>query len=87
MPGPSLTGAFISRLKELKIPYVITGAVASIIYGEPRLTHDLDLIVMMQTGDMDIFVQAFASTFFLIVCFGGSIPKPFRQLTLPISSK
>jgi hypothetical protein len=64
MPGPSLTGVFISRLNKLKIPYVITGAVASIIYGEPRLTHDLDLIIMMKTGDMDRFVQAFPSTEF-----------------------
>jgi hypothetical protein len=64
MPGLSLTGAFIGRLNKLKIPYVITGAVASIIYGEPRLTHDLDLVVMMKTGDMDRFVQAFPSAEF-----------------------
>jgi hypothetical protein len=64
MPGLSLTGAFIGRLNKLKIPYAITGAVASIIYGEPRLTHDLDLVVMIKTGDMERFVQAFPSTEF-----------------------
>jgi len=61
MPGPSLTGAFISRLNDLKIPYAVTGAVASIIYGEPRLTHDLDLIVMLKAEDLGRFVKAFPS--------------------------
>ncbi|MBW2066557.1 MAG: hypothetical protein JRJ03_16730 [Deltaproteobacteria bacterium] len=64
MPGPSLTVAFISRLDKLEIPYVITGAVASIIYGEPRLTHDLDLVVMMKIGDVDGLIKAFPSTEF-----------------------
>jgi hypothetical protein len=64
MPGPSLTGTFVSRLNKLEMPYVITGAVASIIYGEPRLTHDLDLVLLMKIGDMDRFVQAFPSTEF-----------------------
>jgi hypothetical protein len=35
---------FISRLNSLEVRYIITGAVASTIYGEPRLTHDLDLV-------------------------------------------
>ena len=31
---------------------MVTGAVASIIYGEPRLTHDIDLVV--ELGDKEI---------------------------------
>ena len=65
MPGPrSLVDTFVSRLEKLGIPYVVTGAVASIIYGEPRLTNDVDLIVMMETEDIERFVQAFPSTEF-----------------------
>ena len=65
MPGPrSLVDTFVSRLEKLEIPYVVTGAVASIIYGEPRLTNDVDLIVMMKTEDIEKFVQAFPSTEF-----------------------
>lgn len=45
MPEHNLFLIFISRLNSLGIRYVITGAVASIIYGEPRLTHDLDLVI------------------------------------------
>jgi hypothetical protein len=81
MPGPSLTGVFISRLNKLEIPYVITGAVASIIYGEPRLTHDLDLIVMLKTGDMDRFIHAFPSTEFYcppVEVMRVEIRRPYR---------
>jgi hypothetical protein len=65
MPGPrSLVNTFVSRLEKLEIPYVVTGAVASIIYGEPRLTNDVDLIMMMKMEDIERFVQAFPSTEF-----------------------
>ena len=32
-------------LDELGIPYMITGSVGAILYGEPRLTNDMDLVV------------------------------------------
>lgn len=38
---------------------MITGAVASIIYGEPRLTHDVDLVVEMTEEDTRNLVEAF----------------------------
>ena len=28
----------------LKIPYLVTGAIASIAYGEPRVTNDIDIV-------------------------------------------
>ena len=43
MPELNLTRIFVSRLNKLSIPYMITGAVASIIYGEPRLTNDNEI--------------------------------------------
>ena len=38
---------------------MVTGAVASIIYGEPRLTHDLDLVIELDPAYIDRFVEAF----------------------------
>jgi hypothetical protein len=64
MPSPNLLEIFVSRLEKLGIPYVVTGAVASIIYGEPRLTNDVDLIMMMKTEDIESFVEAFPFTEF-----------------------
>jgi hypothetical protein len=37
---------FTQRLNALGVAYMVSGSVAVIIYGEPRLTHDVDLIVV-----------------------------------------
>jgi len=38
---------------------MITGAVASIIYGEPRLTNDIDLVIDLKIDEIDRFADAF----------------------------
>jgi hypothetical protein len=38
---------------------MITGAVASIIYGEPRLTNDIDLVINMNADDVESFADMF----------------------------
>ena len=50
---------FIDRLNRLNVRYIITGAVASTIYGEPRLTHDLDLVIELSTSEIIKFIDAF----------------------------
>jgi hypothetical protein len=42
---------FLSRLNEIHVTYIITGSVASILYGEPRLTHDIDLVIELNAND------------------------------------
>ncbi len=50
---------FISRLNKLGVHYMITGSVASMIYGEPRLTHDIDLVIELNQDDIERFAEAF----------------------------
>ncbi len=50
---------FISRLNTIGIRYMVTGAVASIIYGEPRLTHDIDLVVELSKEKAGKIVETF----------------------------
>jgi hypothetical protein len=38
---------FTQRLNTLGVAYMVSGSVAVIIYGEPRLTHHEDLIVVL----------------------------------------
>ena len=64
MPQPDLLGIFIEPLNRLEIPYAVTGATASIIYGEPRLTNDLDLVVLLKAEDIAGFAGAFPPTAF-----------------------
>lgn len=59
MPEHDLFLIFVSRLNKLSIPYMITGAVASIMYGEPRLTNDIDLVIDMSADDVTAFAEAF----------------------------
>ncbi len=38
---------FVRRFSELDVRYMVTGSVAAILYGEPRNTHDVDLVVFL----------------------------------------
>lgn len=41
MPATDPFRVFVDRLEQTGIPYMVTGSVASMVYGEPRLTHDM----------------------------------------------
>jgi len=56
---PSLFEPFVVRLERLGLPYFVTGSTAAIIYGEPRLTHDVDIVVALSPRDVHAFVEAF----------------------------
>lgn len=37
----------------------MTGSTAGIIYGEPRMTHDVDIVAALTVRDIQAFVNAF----------------------------
>lgn len=47
MPEANLFLMFTQRLNTLGVAYMVSGSMAVIIYGEPRLTHAVDLIVVL----------------------------------------
>jgi len=49
----------IEVLESLGIPYMVVGGFAAILYGEPRLTIDVDIVVDMKPRDIGLFVKAF----------------------------
>lgn len=51
MPSHDFLGIFIVPLEKNRIHYFITGSVASIFYGEPRLTHDIDVVIHLSQQD------------------------------------
>jgi hypothetical protein len=59
VPEPSPFEPFIVRLERLGFPYFVTGSTAGILYGEPRLTHDVDIVVALSSRDVSAFVAAF----------------------------
>ncbi len=55
---------FTDRLNDKKIPYAITGSVAAIIYGEPRMTHDIDIVLEVNAGRVEDLIKAFPANEF-----------------------
>jgi hypothetical protein len=51
----------IGALERLKIPYAIVGSYASGIWGEPRMTLDIDIVVQLSVDQAARLVGAFPS--------------------------
>jgi hypothetical protein len=49
----------VQTLETLGIPYLITGSVASITYGEPRFTKDIDVVVDLKSSQVADLCKAF----------------------------
>jgi hypothetical protein len=61
MQDLNLFALYIDILGKHQIPYFVTGSVASIVYGDPRLTHDIDFVINLNNVNIDIFLKAFPS--------------------------
>ncbi len=66
MPEPELALLFIRPLNRLGIKYVVSGSVASILYGEPRLTNDVDFLVFLRPADVVRLYEVFPSPEFYV---------------------
>ena len=53
------------KLRWLKIPYMLTGGIAVIFYGRPRLTHDFDLVVTIKPEQIPSLMKAFQDEFYI----------------------
>lgn len=59
MPAPSPLAPFLEPLELLGFPYCITGSVAASVYGEPRLTADIDVVLVLKVSDLGALQAAF----------------------------
>jgi hypothetical protein len=46
-PARSLVGLFVAPLNRANIEYMVTGGLAAVVYGHPRLTLDVDLVLRL----------------------------------------
>lgn len=56
----------VTALEAAEIPYMITGSVAAMAYGEPRLTNDLDVVVLLAPRHIPAFRTAFQGDAFYV---------------------
>ena len=59
MQSPEPFRIFTRKLHQLGVPYMVSGSVAAIYYGEPRMTNDVDIIVFLKREDASRLEKAF----------------------------
>lgn len=66
MTDPDLIGLFIRPLEASGLKYMVTGGVASVIYGDPRFTRDVDVVLTLNGSDVDRFASLFSEDDFYV---------------------
>ncbi|MDP2866929.1 MAG: hypothetical protein Q8O90_11865 [Elusimicrobiota bacterium] len=59
MSQQELLKKVVQALNANKIDYMITGSVASSFYGEPRSTHDIDVVVSINKAEVEGLAASF----------------------------
>lgn len=58
--------ALVETLERVGIGYMLTGSLASSLQGEPRSTHDIDVVVNLQPSNVDALLAAFPAPRFYV---------------------
>lgn len=59
MPSPEPFLLFTRRLNDLGVRHMVTGSVAAIFYGEPRMTNDVDIVLFLRREEAGFLEKAF----------------------------
>lgn len=59
MQQDNLFAIFTEPISNSRISYFIGGSVASIVYGEPRLTHDIDVVLYINKAQASKLINLF----------------------------
>ena len=61
MSQQALLTRIVEALDGAGIPYMLTGSLVSSLQGEPRATHDIDLVIDITTGDVARVTEALSA--------------------------
>ncbi len=64
MPETDLVLLFTRPLDRAGLSYFVTGSIAGMIYGEPRLTMDVDLVLVLPQAGIKKLIESFDETHF-----------------------
>lgn len=59
MTAPDIYRLILRPLHETGVEYMVTGAVAAIAYGEPRMTNDVDVVARLGDTGAALLLRAF----------------------------
>ena len=66
MPAPDELSLFAVRLEAIGAPYMVTGATAAILYGQPRVTNDLDVVLSLDEAALATLLRVFPESEFYV---------------------
>ena len=66
MESPDLIRLFIEPFERLELRYFITGGVATVVYGDPRFTRDIDVVLALHPSDIPRLRATFDPTDFYV---------------------
>lgn len=55
-----------ATLDKADVPYMLTGSLASTLYGEPRSTQDIDLVVVLNSSTLPALLAAFPEDLYYV---------------------
>jgi hypothetical protein len=61
MSQQELLGKVIKTLEAIGVEYMVTGSLASSLQGEPRSTHDIDLVIVVTEAAIPKLLKSFRS--------------------------
>lgn len=53
------------RLALAGIPYMITGAMAMSLYARPRMTRDIDIVILLSADDVDLLITTVDKVYYI----------------------
>lgn len=56
---------FTRRVEQAGIAYMVTGSMAMSCYGEPRMTRDIDVVIEVETNDIERVIQLFGDDYYV----------------------
>ncbi|MEO7474430.1 MAG: hypothetical protein ABIY46_03765, partial [Gemmatimonadales bacterium] len=59
MTAPDVHTRLLQPLNATRIDYMVTGGLAAIIYGEPRLTNDVDIVLRLEPEAAERLIAAY----------------------------
>lgn len=77
MAPSELLGQFVSVLERLNLRYLITGSMATIAYGEPRFTNDVDIVVALPPEHVEAFCASFPEEEFY--CYPEAVARAVEE--------
>ena len=61
----------VAKLDAAGIPYMVSGSVASSVWGEPRASYDVDLVIAPTREGLSTFIDSLADAFYVSEAAAG----------------